>query len=156
MIPSDFLPRPDLALAGRQFPRHHGACAGQGIPCCYGTPLPACPRQYPGGAEGTALWYCSFHHRLRPSPIKRRVGLHIRVFEACSAFNRIGPADSLSHLCDLYRSASVASLPPLTAPIATGWSNSYRAGFSLLKFRAFSRHTLNFFSISSHNSLKLS
>jgi len=40
-------------------------------------------------------------HRLRPSPKLRRVGSCIILFEACSAFTWLRPADSPSRLSDL-------------------------------------------------------
>ena len=76
---------------------------------------------------------CSPGHHRRSSPYFRRVDLHITLFEACSAFKRIGlvHAGLLNRLCDPSSSKCFRRIvSSTTAPIATGWSNSYRAGFS--------------------------
>ncbi len=56
----------------------------RGFPCCVDPPVHACRRQYPGGAAG--CMFRSLPQRRRPSPFLRRVGLHITLFGACSAF----------------------------------------------------------------------
>ena len=45
-----------------------------------------CRRHYPGGS-GSVLLSFAFPNHQRPSPYSRRVGSHIALFEACSAFN---------------------------------------------------------------------
>lgn len=47
----------------------------------------SCHSQYPGGSTQRASTCCTASHR--PSPIERRVGIHIITFEACSGFTRV-------------------------------------------------------------------
>ena len=64
------------------------------------------------------------------SPFSRRVSSCIRTFEACSAFTQI-TACMLAKLSMMTRSIEVLqqnSLPPSTAPIATGWSDQLPGG----------------------------
>ena len=68
--------------------------------------------------------------RCPPSPISRRVGSCIRTFEACSAFTQI-TACMLAKSSKMTRSIEVLqqnSLPPSTAPIATGWNDQLPGG----------------------------
>ena len=67
--------------------------------------------------------------RRRPSPCQRRVGSHLKCFEACSAFTRVtacwlagSPKAALSIRCFDSIVASTAD------PIATGWNDSCRVG----------------------------
>ena len=65
-------------------------------------------------------------------PVTRRVGLRIARFEACSTFTRVA-AHMVAKPPKAARYIEVLqskSLPPSTAPIATGWSDSCRAGFA--------------------------
>ena len=95
------------------------------------TPLfHACRRHYPGGTGRCARR--SLPRRWQPSPRRRRVGFRITSFEACSAFTRVA-ARMVAEPPMATRSIEVLqtmSLPPSSAPIATGWSDSCRAGFA--------------------------
>ena len=87
-------------------------------------------RHYPGGAGRCARR--SLPGRYQPSPFLSRVGLRVARFEACSAFTcvaaRMVAEPPLAARCiGVLRSKS---LPPSTAPFATGWSDSCRAGFA--------------------------
>ena len=68
----------------------------------------------------------------QPSPIGRRVGFHIGCFEACSAFTCVAarmvarPPKAARYIAVL----QTMSLPPSSAPTASGWSDSCRAGFA--------------------------
>ena len=91
----------------------------------------ACRRHYPGGADRCARR--SLPGRWQPSPLFGRVGLRIARFEACSTFTRVA-ARMVAEPPRAARCTGVLqskSLPPSTAPIATGWSDSCRAGFPL-------------------------
>ena len=86
--------------------------------------------KYPGGTGRCSRR--SLPDRWQPSPFQRRVGFRIVRFEACSAFTRVvacvvaePPEAALCH-----RSASDDVLPPPSAPTATDWSDSCRAGFA--------------------------
>ena len=66
----------------------------RGFPCCFGFPIQACRRHYPGGfsatvARGPAYSSLAFWQRCQPSPCQCRVGTHIKRFEACSTFTRV-------------------------------------------------------------------
>ena len=77
--------RPNLALAGCRLPdtlQHRW-----GFPCYVRFPLHACQRQYPGGIPQMLSLVSSTGRR--PSPILRRVGFRVVLFEACSAFTRV-------------------------------------------------------------------
>ena len=90
----------------------------------------ACCRHYPGGAGRCARR--PLPDRWQPSPLFRRVGLRVARFEACSAFTRVA-ARMLAEPPRAARYTEVLqskSLPPSTAPIATGWSDCCRAGFA--------------------------
>ena len=95
------------------------------------TPLfHACCRQYPGG-----ICRClrrSLPDRWQPSPLSGRVGFRIMAFEACTAFTYVA-ARMVAKLPWAARYVGVLqtmSLPPSSAPTATGWSDSCRAGFA--------------------------
>ena len=68
----------------------------------------------------------------QPSPIFRRVGFRIISFEACSAFTVVAARMvAKSPLATRFIGVlQTISLPPPSAPIATGWSDSCRAGFA--------------------------
>ena len=87
-------------------------------------------RQYPGGDDRCARR--SLPGRWQPSPLFGRVGLRIARFEACSTFTRVA-ARMVAEPPRAARCTGVLqpkSLPPSTAPIATGWSGTCRAGFA--------------------------
>ncbi len=111
--------------SGWRVPRHR-----RGFPCCVHPPFCACRRHYPGGIDRCARR--SLPDRCQPSPIYRRVGFRIMSFEACSAFTHVAARTvaeppSAAPCTEVLQSMS---LPPSTAPIATGWSDSCRAGFA--------------------------
>src|SRR6516225_1747470 len=57
-----------------------------------------CHRHYPGRIDGTASLV--LFHRLRPSPINRRVGSCGIFFEACSAFTHVMACTLAESPCD--------------------------------------------------------
>ena len=88
----------------------------------------ACRRQYPGGTSRCACR--SLPGQWQPSPTYGRVGSRIPGFEACSAFTRVA-ARMVAGSPKATRSTEVLrtmSLPPSSAPIATGWSDSLPGG----------------------------
>src|ERR1700726_1896869 len=112
---------PGLSLTGVRLiiPDH-----ALGLPVLRALSLCTCCRHYPGAAAGCSLR--SSHPTVSAFPGRgRRVGLHIDLFEACSAFTRVAA-------CTLARSPIrdplsegfrhfVSSMP---APVASGWSES--------------------------------
>src|SRR5262249_21215857 len=112
---------PSLSLAGVQLiiPDH-----ALGLPVLRALSLCTCCRHYPGAAAGRIPR--SSHPAVSAFPGRgRRVGLHIVLFEACSAFTRVAA-------CTLARSPIrdplsegfrhfVSSMP---APVASGGSES--------------------------------
>ena len=94
-------------------------------------PIPlfhACRRQYPGGTSRCACR--SLPGQWQPSPTYRRVGSRIPGFEACSAFTRVAArmvagSPKATRYTEVLRTMS---LPPSSAPIATGWSDSLPGG----------------------------
>ena len=112
---------PSLSLAGvRLIILDHAL----GLPVLRALSWCTCCRHYPGAAAGCIPR--SSHPAVSAFPGRgRRVGLHIDLFEACSAFTRVAA-------CTLARSPFrdplsegfrhfVASMP---APVASGWSES--------------------------------
>jgi len=65
----------------------------------------------------------------RPSPKFRRVGSHITLFEACSAFTHV-PACMLAKppKVALYTEGFDSFVTSTAAPIATGWSDQLPGG----------------------------
>src|SRR6478672_10533158 len=112
---------PGLSLAGVRLiiPDH-----ALGLPVLRALSLCTCCRHYPGAAAGRIPR--SSHPAVSAFPGRgRRVGLHIDLFEACSAFTRVAActlARSPFHdpLSEGFRHF-VASMP---APVASGWSES--------------------------------
>jgi len=101
-----------------------------GFPCSGRSPCHACRRHYPGGTA----WLLSLglSRQRRPSPLCDRVGSHIILFEACSAFTHVTAcmrAESPMRPFDI-GVLQRDSLPPLTAPTASGWSDTCRVGLS--------------------------
>ena len=119
---------PDLALAGCRLARAtppDRASRVASIPLFH-----ACCRQYPGG---TCRCLCrSLPDRWQPSPLCRRVGFRITCFEACLTFAhaaaRMVAEPPVAARC--IGVLQTISLPPSSAPTATGWSDSCRAGFA--------------------------
>ena len=120
--------RPDLTLAGCRLARAtppDRASRVASIPLFH-----ACCRHYPGG---TCRCVCrSLSDKYQPSPFPWRVGFRITRFEACSAFTRVAARmvaePPLAARC--IGVLQTTSLPPSSAPTATGWSDSCRAGFA--------------------------
>ena len=134
--------RPDLALAGCRLARAtppDRASRVASIPLFH-----ACCRHYPGG---TCRCMCrSLPDRCQPSPFLRRVGFRITRFEACSAFTGVAarmvaePPLAARYIGVL----QTMSLPPSSAPTATGWNDSCRAGFAPAEeWRLSTAHTEN-------------
>ena len=134
--------RPDLALAGCRLARAtppDRASRVASIPLFH-----ACCRHYPGG---TCRCMCrSLPDRCQPSPFPWRVGFRITRFEACSAFTGVAarmvaePPLAARYIGVL----QTMSLPPSSAPTATGWNDSCRAGFAPAEeWRLSTAHTEN-------------
>ena len=67
----------------------------------------------------------------RPSPSSRRVGSHINLFEACSAFTaRYGLHARQVPCRTLYTGSFNRFVTSTTVPIATGWNDSCRVGIA--------------------------
>jgi hypothetical protein len=67
----------------------------------------------------------------RPSPKFSGVGFRITLFEACSAFTRVTACLlAESPVATLYTRGFVEFVASPDAPIATGWSDSCRAGLT--------------------------
>ena len=88
----------------------------------------ACHRQYPGGTVG---------RRRSPSPtaaaftVIRRLGFRVTRFEACSAFTQVmAYMLARSPMATLQTRGFDCFVSSTAAPIATGWSDSCRAGIS--------------------------
>ena len=106
------------------------------------TPLfHTCRHHYPGGNGRCSRR--SLPGRWQPSPCSRRVGFRIRRFEACAAFTSLRPACSLNRPRRPFVVGVLQpmSLPPSSAPTATGWSDSCRAGFAPAEEWRLSRRT---------------
>ena len=119
--------------SGWRVPHHR-----QGFPCCHRPPLPCVPPSIPRRSRPVRA---SLASRPVPAfPVIRRVGLRIARFEACSTFTRVA-ARMVAKPPRAARCTGVLqskSLPPSTAPIATGWSDSCRAGFAPARRRRLS------------------
>src|SRR5215469_4491395 len=112
---------PGLSLTGVRLsiPVH-----ASGLPVLRALSLCTCRRHYPGAAAGRIPR--SSHPTVSAFPRRgRRVGLHIDLFEACSAFTRVAACTlARSPICDPLSEGFrhfVASMP---APVASGWSES--------------------------------
>ena len=70
------------------------------------------------------------YRRQRPSPGHGRVGSHIEIFEACSAFTRVTAYLLAESLNDPLHRRLRQHAPSTTAPIATGWNDSCRVGIA--------------------------
>ena len=130
-------PRPGLSLAGIRL--EVATLRRVGLPVFRYDPVHACRRHYPGGTTGAIA------HALqqqRPSPKFSGIGFRITLFEACSAFTRVTACMfARSPTATLYIEGSVEFVASLGAPIATGWSDSCRAGLSPAGFVRLSRRT---------------
>ena len=131
--------RPDLTLTGCRLARAtppNRASRVASIPLFH-----ACCRQYPGGTCRCARR--SLPDGWQPSPFSRRVGFRNARFGACSAFTkvaaRIVAKPPLAARC--VGVLQTISLPLSSAPTATGWSDSCRAGFAPAgEWRLFTAH----------------
>ena len=110
---------PGLSLAGiRLVIADHAS----GLPVLRTLSLCTCCRQYPGAAAR-----CN-HSLIPPGRISlprygRRVGLHVVLFEACSAFTRVAACTlALSPIRDTLIEGFSHFVASMTAPIASGWS----------------------------------
>lgn len=67
--------------------------------------------------------------RRRPSPLNRRVGFRITLFEACSAFTRVTACTfAESPKATRYTEGFNRFVTSSIAPIATGWSDQLPGG----------------------------
>ena len=98
----------------------------------------ACRRHYPGGTCRCSRR--SLPGRWQPSPSEGAGRLRIARFGACSAFTRVAArmVAEPPKAASLHRSASGHVVPTPPAPIATGWSDSCRAGFAPARRRRLS------------------
>ena len=110
---------PDLSLAGVRLVIADHA---MGLPVLRTLSLCTCRRQYPGVAAGRNL------RSTRPAisafpDMTVGVGLHIVLFEACSAFTRVAACTlALSPIRDTLIEGFSHFVTSMTAPIASGWS----------------------------------
>ena len=132
--------RPDLTLAGCRL-----TCAAPpaGLPVL--RPSPSSMRAVANTpAETVGARVARLPDRWQPSPCGRRVGFRITGFEACSAFARATarvvaePPNGRPFGVGVLQPMSS---PPSSAPTATGWSDSCRAGFAPAERRRLSRRT---------------
>ncbi len=100
-----------------------------GFPCCLRFPCVHAAATTPVQRLGLL-----FAHSPRPISLPRkgrRVGLHIVLFEACSAFTRVAACTrALSPMRDTLSEGFSHFVTSMTAPIASGWSESCRVGFA--------------------------
>jgi len=98
-----------------------------------------CRRHYPGGLPrrfALLVW------KLRPSLNLSQVGSRIARFEACSAFTHVTACMlAKSPFATLYTRGFGDIVTSITAPIASGWSDSCRVGFAPTGDRRLSRRT---------------
>jgi hypothetical protein len=117
--------RPSLSLAGVQLgvTRPHPT----GLPVL--RPVPMYMHADATTPVGPLAADAHRHQGRRPSPLFRRVGSHITLFEACSAFTHV-PACMLAKppLAALYIRGFGSLVTSTTAPIATGWSDQLPGG----------------------------
>src|SRR5208337_2915560 len=110
---------PGLSLAGVRLiiPDH-----ALGLPVLRALSLCTCCRHYPGAAAGRTPH--SSHPAVSAFPGRgRRVGLHIDLFEACSAFTRVAACTlARSPLRDPLSEGFRHFVSSMPAPVASGWS----------------------------------
>ena len=132
-----FLGTADLSatLPGQPDPRglSVGAChaTGRASRVASNPLFHTCHRQYPGGTGRCSRR--SFPDRWQPSPFQRRVGFRSARFEApARRLLALWPVWSLSRPRRPFVIGVLQTmlLPPPSAPTATGWSDSCRAGFA--------------------------
>ena len=82
-------------------------------------------------AESLGALFARFPKNDSLPRIPGRVGFRITLFEACSAFTHVTACIlAKSSNMTLYTEGFSRFVTSTTAPIATGWSESYRAGFA--------------------------
>ena len=88
----------------------------------HGLSLCTCRRHYPGAAAGCLPR--PFHPAVSAFPGRgRRVGLHIDLFEACSAFTHVAACTlARSPIRDPLSEGFSHFVTSMTAPVASGWS----------------------------------
>src|SRR5450759_2671850 len=111
-----------------------------GLPVFRALSLCICCRQYPGVAVGRITSLIS-SRRISLPRYGSRVGLHIVLFEACSAFTRVAACTlALSPIRDTLIEGFSHFVTSVTAPIASGWSGC-RVGLAPTgKRRLFTAH----------------
>ena len=109
---------PSLSLAGVRLiiPDPHW-----GFPCCARCPCVHAAATTPVQPQGVFLAHLT--PPCQPSPKGRRVGLHIVLFEACSAFTRVAACTlARSPIRDPLSEGFSHFVTSMTAPVASGWS----------------------------------
>jgi hypothetical protein len=131
---------PSLSLAGLRLVVADHAL---GLPVFRALSLCTCCRQYPGVASGRITSLIS-SKRVSLPRYGSRVGLHIVLFEACSAFTRVAACTlALSPIRDTLIEGFSHFVTSVTAPIASGWSGC-RVGLAPTgKRRLFTAHATN-------------
>src|SRR5262249_38670159 len=112
---------PGPALAGRRFdhpgPRLGPSRVARAFLVYMPPPLPRC--------SGWAYSSLISPRRVSLPRKGRRVGLHIAIFEICSAFTRVAACTlALSPIRDTLIEGFSHFVTSMTAPIASGWSES--------------------------------
>src|SRR5208283_4802185 len=94
-----------------------------GLPVLRTLSLCTCCRHYPGAATGRRL-RSSSPSRISLPRKGRRVGLHIVLFGACSAFTRVAACTlARSPVRDPHSEGFSHFVTSMTAPVASGWSD---------------------------------
>src|ERR1039458_4775822 len=110
---------PGLSLAGLRLVVADHAL---GLPVFRALSLCTCCRQYPGVPSGRITSLIS-SRRISLPRYGSRVGLHIVLFEACSAFTRVAACTlALSPIRDTLIEGFSHFVTSMTAPTASGWS----------------------------------
>jgi hypothetical protein len=119
--------RPGLALAGLRLSlpasTHRASRVDPSLLCAHAianTPVSLC------GAR-----IARFPRSRRPSLVSHQLGVHITLFEACSAFTHVMACALADRLFSdlLLRRLRPQQLPATSAPVASGWSDSCRVGY---------------------------
>jgi hypothetical protein len=131
---------PSAIPAGPACPSRASGCkplphTDRDFPCCLGSPLRTCRRQYPGGiagsdrSRGRPIPTVPMAQRRRPSPEVWRVGSHITAFGACSAFTtRCGLPARGATLWPFASKAPAVSLPPPPLRLLPAGANQVPGG----------------------------
>jgi len=108
--------------------------AVSGFPCCVKSPYTCMPSPLPRRNRWSASLLPNGPgqagcQRRRPSPLNRRVGFRVTLFEACSAFTRVTACTlAESPKATLYSEGFNRFVTSSIAPIATGWSDQLPGG----------------------------